>query len=306
METKPELRKVVLSGASGMLGTALRRALIVRGATCLQLVRRVAASEEELQWNPESEHAVDVPAALEGATAAIHLSGANVAGRRWTGAYRRELRASRIDTTRRLAEVLAQLQRPPKVFLVASAIGIYGNRGDEVLTESSSTGSGFLAELCEAWEDAAAPALRRGIRVVHLRFGIVLGSGGALGRMLPAFRLGMGARIGSGNQWMSWVGLDDAVAAVLFAMENSDASGALNVTAPNPVTNAEFTRELGRQLRRPAFLTVPAFAVRIVFGQMADEALLSSTRAIPEGLQEAGFRFSAPELGQALSEALRR
>lgn len=306
METKPELRKVVLSGASGMLGTALRRALIVRGATCLQLVRRVAASEGELQWNPESEHAVDVPAALEGATAAIHLSGANVAGRRWTGAYRRELRASRIDTTRRLAEVLAQLQRPPKVFLVASAIGIYGNRGDEVLTESSSTGSGFLAELCEAWEDAAAPALRRGIRVVHLRFGIVLGSGGALGRMLPAFRLGMGARIGSGNQWMSWVGLDDAVAAVLFAMENSDASGALNVTAPNPVTNAEFTRELGRQLRRPAFLTVPAFAVRIVFGQMADEALLSSTRAIPEGLQEAGFRFSAPELGQALSEALRR
>jgi hypothetical protein len=197
------------------------------------------------------------------------------------------------------------LRKPPEVFLIASAVGIYGDRGSEVLDESSGAGSGFLADLCREWETAAEPAVCAGIRVVHLRFGVVLGPGGALKQMLPAFRLGLGARIGNGRQWMSWVGLKDAVAAVLFALENRDISGALNVTAPNPVTNAVFTRELGRQLRRPAIFSVPAFAMRTIFGQMADEALLASARVLPARLEAAGFRFSLAELGAALGEALR-
>jgi uncharacterized protein (TIGR01777 family) len=299
-------RRTVLSGASGMLGSAVRRALKARGASCLQLVRRKPLDEGQLQWDPNSEQAIENPAALEEVTAAIHLSGASVAGHRWTERYRREMQASRIDSTRRLAMVLAGLRRPPEVFLVASAIGIYGNRGDEVLTESSETGTGFLADLCRAWEAAAEPAVAAGIRVVHLRFGVVLGPGGALQEMLPAFRLGVGARIGNGRQWMSWVGLDDAVAAVLFALETRNIVGPLNVTAPNPVTNAEFTRALGKQLRRPALFSVPSFALRIMFGQMADEALLASARALPTRLQAAGFQFSRTTVDEALDEALRK
>jgi hypothetical protein len=188
---------------------------------------------------------------------------------------------------------------------VASAVGIYGDRGDELLDENSAPGAGFLAEICRQWEAAATPAVQAGIRVVHLRFGVVLGPGqGALEQMLPPFRVGLGARLGSGRQWMSWVGLADVVAAILFALECPDLSGPLNVTAPNPVTNSEFTRALGRQLHRRAFLAVPAFALRIMFGQMADEALLASARAVPVKLQAAGFQFSLPTVEDALREAL--
>ncbi|WP_348262431.1 TIGR01777 family oxidoreductase [Telmatobacter sp. DSM 110680] len=297
---------VILSGASGMLGNALTLALNNRKTPVLQLVRRHPSGERQLQWSPEVDPAVNNPAPLEGAAAAIHLSGASVAAHRWTNAYKEELATSRLDSTRRLAKVLAELRRPPQTLLVASAIGIYGDRGDEVLSESSPAGSGFLAELCQRWEAAAEPAIQAGIRVVHLRFGVVLGPGkGALQQMLPPFRVGLGARLGSGKQWMSWVALADVVAATLFALDHPELSGALNVVSPNPVTNADFTRSLGRELRRPAFLAVPAFALRIMFGQMADEALLASARVQPAKLQAAGFQFSLPEVGGALKAALR-
>ena len=296
---------VILSGASGMLGTALDLALNTCKTSVLQLVRRSPSGERQLQWTPEADPAVKNSAPLEGAAAAIHLSGASVAAHRWTDAYKRELATSRLDSTRHLAKVLAALNKPPRTFLVASAIGIYGNRGDEQLTESSAPGTGFLAQLCKQWEAAAAPAAQAGIRVVHLRFGVVLGAGkGALQQMLPPFRAGLGARLGSGRQWMSWVALADVVAAILFALDHDQLSGAVNVTSPNPVTNAEFTRALGRELHRPAFLAVPAFALRAMFGQMADEALLASARVHPAKLQAAGFHFSLPEIDAALRAAL--
>jgi uncharacterized protein (TIGR01777 family) len=297
--------RIILSGSSGMLGSALRKALAARQSPTLQLLRRVPTTEGQLQWNPGSSSPVESLAPLEAAAAAIHLSGASVAEHRWTDAYRRELAASRIDSTHKLAKVLAALRKPPRTFLVASAIGIYGDRGDKVLNETSAAGRGFLAEVCRQWEAAAQPAVQAGIRVVHLRFGVVLGPGrGALQQMLPPFRVGLGARLGSGRQWMSWVSLDDAIAAILFALERSDLSGPVNVTAPNPVTNAEFTRALGKQLHRPAFLAVPAFAVRMMFGPMADEALLASARVQPEKLLASGFQFSLPKIGEALRAAL--
>lgn len=296
---------IILSGGSGILGSALRHALVARGNRILQLLRRVPAAEGQLQWNPDADPAIQNPAALEGSLAAIHLSGANIAAHRWTHAYRRELAASRIDSTRRLATALAALRKPPQSLLVASAIGIYGNRGDEILDESSAPGTGFLADLCRKWEAAAKPAADAGIRVVHLRFGVVLGPGpGALQRMLPTFRAGLGARLGSGRQWTSWIGRADAIAVVLFALDRTALSGPLNVTAPQPVTNADFTRALARQLGKPAFLVVPAFAVRMLFGQIADEALLASARVQPAKLLAAGFQFAMPEIDQALANSL--
>jgi uncharacterized protein len=298
--------RIILSGASGMLGSALQRRLTRRGIPTLQLLRRGPTSEGQLQWCPDSDRIIESSAPLEAADAAIHLSGANVAARRWTDAYKREMGTSRVDSTRKLATVLAALGTPPKTFLVASAIGFYGDRGDEVLTESSQPGSGFLADLCRQWEAAAEPAVQAGIRVVHARFGVVLGPGhGALQQMLPPFRIGLGARLGAGRQWMSWVGLDDAIEAILFALEQSTVAGAVNVTAPNPVTNAQFTRALGQHLHRPAFLSVPAFAVRMLFGQMGDEALLASARVLPQKLLASGFQFSMPKIEDALKAALK-
>jgi len=213
--------------------------------------------------------------------------------------------ASRVDSTWSLATVLAQLRNPPAVLLCASAVGIYGDRGDEVLDEGSASGAGFLADLCQKWERAADPAREAGIRVVHLRFGVVLGPGeGALRQMLPPFRIGLGARIGSGQQWMSWIGLDDVVAAVFFALERTGIEGPVNVTAPNPVTNAAFTHALGQELGRPAILSIPEFAAKLMLGQMAEEALLASARVQPRKLIEAGFQFSMPNLEQALAAAL--
>jgi len=295
---------VLLSGASGMLGSALRQALAGQGVAVRQLVRGAVQGEGQIAWAPAAERAVAEPSALEGCAAAIHLSGASVAGRRWTASYRREMAASRVETTRALAETLAGLGRRPEVLVVASAVGIYGSRGDEVLDESSQAGTGFLAELCRAWEAAAEPARRAGVRVVHARFGVVLGRGGALAKMLPVFKLGLGGPLGSGRQWMSWVSLDDAVAALLFAARTSELTGALNVTAPEPVTNAAFTRALGWVLRRPAVLAAPAAALRLVFGEMAEEALLASQRAVPRRLLDAGFRFGYPEIDGALRAAL--
>jgi uncharacterized protein len=299
--------RVILSGASGMLGTAVRRALAISGIASLQLVRRKPAGTGELEWDPATDPAITDLTPLDGAIAAIHLSGANVGAHRWTDSYQRKMVASRVDSTRRLVAVLAKLHTPPKTLLVASAVGFYGSRGDEVLYESSEAGKGFLPGLCHVWELAADPAREAGIRVLHLRFGVVLGSGqGALKQMLPPFRIGLGARIGDGRQWMSWIALDDAVAAVLFLLERTSISGSVNVTSPNPVTNAEFTRALGRQLGRPAFVSVPSLAMKLMFGKMADEALLASIRVMPRKLLDAGFQFSEPSLDQALASALRK
>jgi uncharacterized protein (TIGR01777 family) len=296
---------VIVSGASGMLGTVLRRALTARGTPVLQLVRSARAEAGQIGWNPGAGTGIAAPAALEGSLAAIHLSGASIAGHRWTTAYRRELVASRVDSTRALASMLAGLREPPRTLIVASAVGIYGDRGDELLDESSAAGSGFLAEVCRAWEAAAQPARDAGIRVVHARFGVVLGAGpGTLGKMLPIFRLGLGGRLGSGRQWMSWVSLEDAISALLFALETTQMAGAANVTSPCPVTNAEFTRVLAEQLKRPAMFPAPAFALRVALGQMADEALLASQRALPAKLLAAGFEFKNPTIEQALRAAL--
>jgi hypothetical protein len=302
-------RRILLSGASGLLGAAVRQALSARNLPVLQLVRRPAASSAEIQWNPAAVPAIADPTQLENLTAAIHLSGSNVAAHRWTTAYKHEIASSRVDSTRALATVLASLREPPKVLLVASATGIYGNRGDELLDETSAPGSGFLADLCQQWEAAAQPAVDAGIRVVHLRFGVVLGPSskshpGALDKMLPIFRLGLGGPLGSGRQWMSWISLHDAVAAILFALQTQSLNGPVNLTAPCPVTNAAFTRMLARQLHRPAFFRAPAFALRIALGEMADEALLSSARAHPARLITSGFRFAHPTIDLCLADAL--
>ena len=297
----------LLSGASGMLGSVLRRELSARGLPVRQLVRRPPVAKGEVRWNPGLEPALADTGALEGCDPVVHLSGASIAGRRWTAAYREVLCGSRIESTAALARVLAGLQHRPRTLIVASAIGFYGDKGGDLLDETSPPGNGFLADLCRQWEEAAQPARDAGIRVVQARFGVVLGrEGGALRQMLPAFRLGLGGRLGDGHQWMSWVSLDDAVAAILFAVEKPSLSGPINVTSPNPVTNAEFTRALAKKLRRPAPFPIPAPALRIALGAMADEALLVSTRAIPAKLLAAGFQFRYPRMDEALAAAIAR
>lgn len=290
-----------------MIGSALRAALAERQTELVRLVRREPAGREELRWHPGAAVALPQAQALENLDAAIHLSGANLAAHRWTPPYLREVTASRVDSTRALATALARLRPPPRSLLAASAVGIYGNRGNEILDESSAPGAGMLSDLCRAWEAAAAPAVEAGIRVVHLRLGVVLAAGsGALAKMLPIFRLGLGGRLGSGKQWMSWIGLRDLVAATLFVLDEPALTGAVNLTSPQPVTNAEFTRAFARRLHRPAILPAPAFALRIALGRMADEALLSSARALPRKLLGAGFRFAHTSIDDALAEAFRK
>jgi uncharacterized protein (TIGR01777 family) len=301
--------RVLLSGASGLLGSALRQALAVQNQPALQLVRGPSESPDQMQWDPAASTVIGNSQPLESLTAAIHLSGANVAAHRWTPAYKREMTESRLQSTHALAATLARLRHPPQSLLVASAIGIYGNRAGQLLDETCSPGSGFLADLCQQWEAAATPAVEAGIRVVHLRFGVVIGppgksNPGALARMLPIFRLGLGGPLGSGSQWMSWISLQDAVSAILFLGQTPAISGPVNLTAPNPVTNAQFTRALARALHRPAILPAPAAALRLAFGEMADEALLASARAYPTKLITAGFRFAHSTFERALATAL--
>lgn len=286
-----------------MLGKAIGAALQQQGNSLRTLVRRPAREPGEVYWNPAASE-LD-PSQLGALDAAVHLSGASVASKRWTAQYKREMTESRVATTRLLAETLARLPQPPPVLVTASAVGFYGDRGDEILDEDSAAGEGYFPELCSAWEAAAGPAVEAGIRVVHLRFGMVLGrDGGAMARLAPLFRLGLGGRLGGGQQWMSWVSEADAVAAALFALKNPSVSGPVNVVAPELVTNAAFTRELGRAVHRPALLPAPAFALRLVFGAMADEALLASTRTVPKRLLQAGFAFAHPTLREAFAAAL--
>ncbi len=301
---------VLLSGASGLIGTALRESLAGAGYGCKQLVRRPARSSEEIEWHPGAGQMLDANR-LQGTEIAIHLSGANISSMRWTNARKRVLVESRVEPTRALAAALCRTEPRPKVLVCASAIGIYGERGDEVVDENSAPGKGFLPETCLAWEASAAEAAECGIRVVSARFGIVLSpKGGALAKMLPLFRLGLGGPLGNGRQWMSWISLEDVTRALIFlgqrALDDPSAPPveAVNVVAPNSVRNIDFARQLGRALHRPAILPAPAFALRLAFGEMADQALLASARVVPMRLQQKGFEFRHPTLAEALRHEL--
>jgi uncharacterized protein (TIGR01777 family) len=294
---------VALTGSTGLIGSALAPALREAGHEVLVLVRRDPIAPGEVGWDPDG-GSLDA-GALEGVDAIVHLAGENI-GKRWTTTTRQRVLDSRVKGTELLAEAAARLDRPPSVFLCASAVGYYGNRGDETLTEDSPRGSGFLADVVEAWERAATPARDAGIRTVHMRQGIVLSRhGGALAKLLLPFRLGLGGRVGSGRQWWSWIGLEDVVGAYLYALEHPLASPVV-VAAPHAVTNRDFTKALGRVLRRPTVFPLPGFAVKAMFGQMGEEMLLGGQRTEPAALAEAGFSFLHPDLDAALEQALRR
>ncbi len=307
--------RILMSGSSGMVGRGLAENFREGDFEVFRLLRHTPDGEKNreaeqgkgwLKWNPYGEKAVEKPGLLEGFDAVVHLSGENLTSGRWTDERKQAFRDSRVIPTRALAGLLAGRCEKPKVLVCASATGWYGERGDEVLTEDSAAGKGYLPELCRDWEAAAEEAERAGIRVVHLRFGVILSrDGGALKKMLPVFRAGMGGRLGSGRQWMSWVTLADVVAAIRFAIEDAALGGPVNVTSPHPVTNAEFTRTMGEVLRRPTLFPVPAFALRMLFGEMADATILSSARVVPQRLMEAGFRFQHPRLAEALQAVLR-
>jgi uncharacterized protein (TIGR01777 family) len=295
--------RILISGASGLMGEAIGGALRAQGHTVVRLVRPGGSrSAGDVAWNPLTAN-IDV-AAMEGVEAVVHLSGASVAEGRWTEERKAVLRSSRIDTTRVLVDALASLPRKPRVLVCASAIGYYGDRGDEILSESSSNGTDFLALLVRDWEAEAVRAETSGIRVARLRFGVIFsGEGGALPRMLLPFRFGLGGRLGSGEQWMSWIALEDAVGIACAAIANEQFAGALNVAAPNPLRNREFARIAAAVLHRPGLFAAPAFALRLALGEMAD-ALLASQRVVPKRLAEWGYQFRLPEFEPALRAIL--
>jgi uncharacterized protein len=295
--------RVAVTGTTGLIGSALVSALRARGDQVVSVVRQHAtAASAVVQWDPE--RGVLDPASLAGLDAVIHLGGVSVDAR-WTAHYKRAIRDSRVDSTALLARALARLRPAPTVFIVASAVGIYGDRGDEILDEQSALGSTFLSDVGRDWEAAAAPASEAGVRTVHTRFGIVLSrAGGALAKMLPAFELGAGGKMGTGTQWMSWISHEDAIRAIEYALDHGELSGPVNVTAPSPVTNAEFTSTLGHVIHRPTVATIPAFVLRLAFGELADAALLASQRVVPRLLGRVGFDFQYPTLELALRQAL--
>jgi len=297
--------RVAITGSTGLVGSEAAAVLSGAGHEVARLVRRLPApGEKAVRWDP-AKGETDA-AGLEGFDAVIHLAGENVGAGRWTPGRKAAIRDSRVNGTRLLCEALAGLARPPKALVCASAVGYYGDRGEETLTEGSPPGAGYLAGVCREWEAASAPAERKGIRVVALRFGMVLSpKGGALARMLPLFRAGLGGVIGRGRQYVSWVALDDLPHILLHALQRGDLSGPVNAVAPRPVTNREFTEALGKALSRPTPLPVPAFALRLALGsEMADALLLSSARAVPLRLEETGYPFRFPELGAAFRHLL--
>jgi len=295
--------KIVVSGATGLIGTALRRALEQRGDDVVPLVRRQPKpGEHAVAWDPER-GTID-RAGLEGMDAVIHLAGENVFGR-WTAAKKQRIRESRVAGTELVSETLASLQRRPATLLVASAIGYYGNSGAEPVTETSAPGDDFLAQVSRDWEAASAVAGRAGIRVVNMRIGVVLTpAGGALATMLPPFRMGLGGWVGSGTQYLSWIALDDIIKAMQHVLDRRDMTGAVNLTAPAPVTNRELAKTLGKVLGRPVLVGVPGFALSLAFGSEGADMLLSGQRVLPERLTATGFRFSFTELEPALRHLL--
>lgn len=295
--------KIAITGSSGLIGVALTRALRARGDEVVRLVRRTPKGPDEVRWSP-TERSVDLEA-LEGVRAMVHLAGENIADGRWTDARKRSIRDSRVLGTEAVAKAAADLGTRP-VLISASAIGIYGDRGETSLSEDASPGEGFLAEVCVAWEAAAEEARQAGIRVVHPRIGIVLAKeGGALAKMVPPFRLGVGGVLGSGRQYMSWVHLDDLVAMLLHSIDDARFEGPFNAVAPAAVTNAELTKALGRALHRPTVFSVPRFAARLAFGaELAEEALLASARVVPERLTSLGFTWRYKSIDEALASCV--
>lgn len=300
--------KIIVTGSSGLIGSALVAALTARGDEVTRLVREKTGTTRtdgarEVLWSPSRGELS--AAELEGHDAAIHLAGDPIAEGRWTDEKKRRIRESRVQGTTLLAATLAKLKTPPRVLLTASAVGYYGDRGEELLTEASAAGTDFLSGVCREWEASAEAAKAAGIRVVRLRFGVVLsGAGGALAKMLTPFKMGAGGKIGSGKQYMSWIALNDAIGAILHALAHEELEGAVNVVAPRAVTNAEFTKTLGGVLGRPTIFAMPAFAARLAFGEMADAALLASQRAEPAQLKATSYQFKYPELEGALRHAL--
>jgi uncharacterized protein (TIGR01777 family) len=298
--------RILISGSSGLVGSAVAQSLAESGHTISHLLRpqtRISGQEGDVRWDPYSGD-FDSQAA-EGADAVIHLAGASIGEGRWTDERKKLLRTSRVEATKHLVNSLAALTSRPKIFICASAVGYFGDRGDEKLTDHSGPGNDFLARLCCDWEREAGHAAEIGARAVMLRFGIVLSTrGGALPRMLSPIKMFAGGRLGSGKQWMSWITLADVVGAVRFALENDAATGAINAVTPNPMRNSEFIKTAARALHRPAIFPAPAFALRLMLGEMADSLLLSSQRVVPEKLQYLGYEFGDAELGRALGSII--
>jgi uncharacterized protein len=291
--------RILISGASGLIGSALVASLESQGYEVVRLVRRDTKELKDVRWDPMRPIPPDIVSGFE---AIIHLSGESITGR-WTAAKKARIRDSRVISTKNLSDALTKSANPPKAFLCASAIGYYGSRDDEVLTEDSPSGTGFLPEVCREWESATEAASRDGVRTVNVRTGIVLSrNGGALKPMLLPFRLGVGGKIGSGRQWWSWIHIEDFAGAVLHLLQSDSIKGPVNMVSPNPVTNAEFTKTLAGVQRRPAVLPVPAFTTRLIFGEFADEGILASTRVEPKALLDSGFNFKFSQLESALGD----
>jgi len=294
-------QRILVSGVSGPIGKALLPELRKRGRI-IRLVRGTVTGNDQISWNP----AQALPAEqVEGFDVVIHLAGETIVGR-WNAAKKARIRDTRVQGTKTLVEALTKTAHRPRAFICASAIGYYGDRGDEILREESAPGNDFLAQVCREWETATQPATSAGIRIVNTRFGVILSrDGGALPKMLPPFRMGVGGRIGNGRQWMSWIHIADVVGAIEHALDNPSVTGPVNVVGPNPAMNAEFTRTLARALHRPAIFPMPAFAARLAFGEMGDALLLASQRVEPAKLVESGYQFRFPRLESALENILR-
>jgi len=298
-------RAIAMTGASGMLGSNLLSALSSKGHRVIPLRRGTSQPEGSgVFWDPNG-NGICNPQALDGVDTVVHLAGENIAAGRWTINKKRRIRRSRVDATGHLVRSLAQMQQPPKTFVCASAIGIYGDRGEEELTESSEPGTGFLADVCRDWEAAAAAGEEAGMRVVRLRIGVVLSTqGGALAKMLKPFKLGLGGIVGNGKQYWSWVGLQDVVEVMQETVSNESLRGPINVVSPNAMTNHDFTKVLGSVLRRPTIFPLPAFVAKLMLGEMADELLLGSARVVPEALTTSGFQFQHADLETCLRHEL--
>jgi len=296
--------KILVTGSTGLVGSALVPSLKAQGHEVIRLVRSTPTAGE-VYWNPEK--GTLKAEQIEGVDAVVHLAGESIAEGRWTEEKKKRIRESRVQGTTLLSETLARLERKPRVLVSASAVGFYGSRGDESLNEQSASGDDFLAEVCRQWELSTQAAAQSGVRVVNLRFGVILSrEGGALAKMLTPYKLGLGGKLGSGEQYMSWIALDDAVGAIVHALENDSVRGPVNVVAPSPATNYEFTKALGHALSRPTIFPLPAFAARLMFGEMADATLLASQRVEPTRLKETGFIFKYPELEGALRHVLEK
>ena len=302
--TSSSIETVAISGASGMVGTALARFLESEGKSVLAMTRQTGGTyQDTIHWDPAT--GLTNPNRLESVDAVVHLAGENIAAGRWNSTVKSKIRSSRIEGTRSLVNSMATVEKRPKVLVCASAIGFYGDRGLTELNETSAAGSGFLADVCRDWEAEANAAKQLDVRVVNIRIGVVLSpKGGALSKMMLPFKLGLGGIIGSGNQYWSWVGLNDLVRIIAFCINNECMDGPVNAVSPTPLTNREFTKEIGSVLKRPTIFPVPAFAAKMVMGEMAESLLLSSTRVLPELLRQAGFKFEQPELKECLKYEL--